>query len=149
MLYLVHHGEAMEAQQDAQQPLTPVGRAAVERVGVSLEERGVLPVQIWHSGKLRARQTANILHAACNPTATVGMVRGLRPADSSEIMADRLMGEQRDVVLVGHMPHIARLLRRLVGKVGEVELCVFPSHGVVALTTDDEGFTWIEAWRLN
>ena len=44
-------------------------------------------------------------------------------------------------MLVGHMPHIARLLRRLIGRVGEdVE---FPPHGVVAVEPDGNG------WRLS
>jgi len=76
------------------------------------------------------------------------MVRGLQPADPSDILADRLAGEPRDVLLVGHMPHIARLLRRLIGRVGEdVE---FPPHGVVALEPEPGGdpTRWREAWRL-
>ena len=148
MIYLVHHGEAVPSSIDAQRPLTDTGRAAVERLAREAAGRGVPPVEIWHSGKLRARQTGEAFRLACNPLATFTMVRGLQPADPSDILADRLAGETRDLLLVGHMPHIARLLRRLLGRVGEdVE---FPPHGVVALEPDPGGgpTRWREAWRL-
>ena len=67
--------------------------------------------------------------------------RGLQPADPSDILADRLAGETRD------LPHIARLLRRLLGVGEDVE---FPLHGMVALEPDPVGepTRWREVWRL-
>ncbi len=149
MIYLVHHGEAVDAQVDAQRPLSPAGKAAVGQLAARARERGIAPVEIWHSGKLRARQTGEAFRATYQPPPAFTMVRGLQPADPSDIMADRLAGESRDVMLVGHMPHIARLLRRLVGRIGAVDDEVqFPPHGLVVLSSDDDGLTWREAWRL-
>ena len=149
MIYLVHHGEAADPGVDAQRPLTAAGRGAVERLAREAATRGVAPVEIWHSGKLRARQTGEAFRLACNPLAAFTMVRGLQPADPSDILADRLAGETRDLLLVGHMPHIARLLRRLIGRVGEDT--AFPPHGMVALGPDPGGdpMRWREAWRLS
>ncbi len=148
MILLVHHGEAADPIVDAQRALTADGRAAVERLAQEAAGRGVEPVEIWHSGKLRARQTGEAFRRACNPLAAFTMVRGLQPADPSDILADRLAAETRDLLLVGHMPHIARLLRRLLGRVGED--AEFPLHGMVALEPDPGGepMRWREAWRL-
>ena len=148
MIYLVHHGEALAADVDAQRPLTEAGRAAVDRLAGEAARREVAPVEIWHSGKLRARQTGEPFRRVCNPLAAFTMVRGLRPADPSDILADRLAGETRDLLLVGHMPLIARLLRRLVGRVGED--LAYPPHGIVALEPDPDGDVtrWREVWRL-
>ena len=148
MIYLVHHGEALPAGVDAQRPLTTAGRDAVERLAREAARRGAAPVEIWHSGKLRARQTGEAFRRAGSPLAAFTMVRGLRPADPSDILADRLAGETRDLLLVGHMPLIARLLRRLLGRVGED--IDFPPHGVVALEPEPGGEVtpWREAWRL-
>ena len=147
MILLVHHGEAADPIVDAQRALTGDGRAAVERLAREAAGRGVAPVEIWHSGKLRARQTGEAFRLACNPLAGFTMVRGLQPADPSDILADRLAGETRDLLLVGHLPHIARLLRRLLGVGEDVE---FPLHGMVALEPDPVGepTRWREAWRL-
>ena len=148
MIYLVHHGEAVPADVDAQRPLTRAGLGAVERLARETARRGAAPVEVWHSGKLRARQTGEAFRRACNPRAAFTMVRGLRPADPSDILADRLAAETRDLLLVGHMPLIARLLRRLVGRVGED--LAFPANGLVALEPDPAGDVtrWRESWRL-
>ena len=147
MILLVHHGEAADPIVDAQRALTVAGRAAVERLAREAAGRGVAPVEIWHSGKLRARQTGEAFRLACNPLAAFTMVRGLQPADPSDILADRLAGETRDLLLVGHLPHIARLLLRLLGVGEDVE---FPLHGMVALEPDPVGepTRWREVWRL-
>ncbi|MCY4027048.1 MAG: hypothetical protein OXH75_12140 [Acidobacteria bacterium] len=147
MIYLVHHGEAVPADVDAQRPLTRAGLGAVERLARETARRGAAPVEVWHSGKLRARQTGEAFRRACNARAAFTMVRGLRPADPSDILADRLAGETRDLLLVGHMPLIARLLRRLLARADERP---FPPHGIVALEPDPAGDVtrWRESWRL-
>ncbi len=147
MIYLVHHGQATDATVNAQRPLTTFGQGSVERLAGRLVEQGVCPVEIWHSGKLRARQTGNVLLTTCNPAAQFVMVRGLQPADPSDIVADRLAGEQREIMLIGHMPNLPRLLRRLIGRIGDKQEIEFPLYGVVALKSNDEGMTWREQWR--
>ena len=148
MIYLVHHGQATDATVDAQRPLTTVGQRAVERLAGRLVGQGICPVEIWHSGKLRARQTGKVLLTACNPVAQFVMVRGLQPADPSDIVADRLAGEQREIMVIGHMPNLPRLLRRLIGRIGDKHEIKFPPHGVVAVESNDGGMTWREQWRF-
>ncbi len=57
-LFLVHHGEAVGPDIDPRQPLSPGGRADVDRGAALAAARGAKPLVVWHSGKLRARQTA-------------------------------------------------------------------------------------------
>ena len=59
-LYLVHHGDAVPPSVDPQRPLLEGGRVSVERVAQRAATKGVVPVIIWHSGKLRTRQTAEV-----------------------------------------------------------------------------------------
>lgn len=102
---------------------------------------------MWHSGKLRARQTAEAFWRACNPLAEFSATRDLQPDDSPSWMRDRLNGETRDVLVAGHFPHLPRLLAALLaGRAGEA--VAFPAHGVVALESDDGGASWREIWRL-
>ena len=103
------------------------------------------PAAIWHSGKLRARQTAEAFWRTCNPLAEFNAIRGLQPSDPPAWIKDLLTGETRDVMLVGHMPSLPKIFRLLTtgAEDGEAE---FPPHGLVALETD--GDTWREAWRL-
>jgi phosphohistidine phosphatase SixA len=56
------------------------------------------------------------------------------------------VGETRDILLVGHFPHLPRLLAMLLGQ-SESMGPEFPTNGVVALVAAD-GETWTEEWRL-
>ncbi len=141
-LYLVHHGDAVDSEVDPQRPLSARGRAGAERLAVEAARRGARPAFVWHSGKLRARQTAEPFWRGCNPLAAFEAVRGLQPDDPPAIVRDLLAGETRDVMLVGHMPHLLKLLRALVGETAE-----FPQHGVVALERTDD--TYVERWRID
>lgn len=145
MIYLVHHGEAVGPDIDAMRPLSDRGRAAVHLIADEAARRSVKPDVIWHSGKLRARQTAEAFWKACCPFATLTAERGLQPADPPEWIRDRLFGETRDLMLVGHMPHLERLLRLMTGR-DEPTTAIFPLHGMTALESEGDG--WKERWRI-
>ncbi|HSC27532.1 MAG TPA: histidine phosphatase family protein, partial [Vicinamibacterales bacterium] len=125
------HAAAVDSATDPQRPLSAAGRAHAERVAAEAAARGIKPAVIWHSGKLRARQTADPFLRACNPFAELTAVRGLQPTDPPESIRDVLEAESRDIMLVGHMPHLPRLYALLVGEAGEG--ADFPPHGLVAL----------------
>ena len=139
-LILVHHGDAVGSDVDPRRPLSAEGREAVERLAADAASRGLKPAVIWHSGKLRAKQTAEAFWRACNPFAEFSATRDLQPDDAPTWMRDRLRGEPRDILIAGHFPHLPRLLRSLLG---ETEGAAFPPHGMVVLETNDEGETWV------
>ncbi len=143
MVCLVHHAEAVGPGEDPQRPLSPGGRGHADRLALLARDRGVKPVAIWHSGKLRARQTAEVFWRTCNPLAEFAAVRGLQPADPPEWIRARLMGETRDVMLVGHMPSLPEIHRLLIG----AGTTGFPLHGLTALEPAADG--WREMWRLD
>lgn len=146
-VYLVHHGEAVAPDVDVRRPLTPEGQQRVVALATEAASRGVRPDIVWHSGKLRARQTAEEFWRACNALATFSATRDLQPDDSPDRMRDRFRGETRDILIAGHFPHLPRLLARLLGGHAD-DRASFPLHGVVALESTDEGDTWIDVWRL-
>ena len=139
---LVHHADAVGPDVDPQRPLSERGLQQAEALAKRAQEHGVRPDVIWHSGKLRSRQTAEPFLRTCNPFADFRMVRGLRPDDSVSVMRDELAADTRDVLLVGHMPHIAELSRVL-----SPASATFPLHGLVAFERN-EGSTWTELFRI-
>ena len=145
-MLLVHHGDAVGPEVDARRPLSPDGVAGVERVAARAAANGAKPAVVWHSGKLRAKQTAEAVRRACNALAEFSASRDLQPDDPPHWIRDRLRGETRDIAIAGHFPHLPRLLALLVtgGEAGPS----FPAHGMVALVTDDEGQSWREVWRI-
>jgi phosphohistidine phosphatase len=152
-LFLVHHGEAVGPEIDARRPLSSAGREAVERLAAETAARGARPAVVWHSGKLRAKETAEAFWRACNALADVSASRDLQPDDPPAWIRDRLRAEPRDLLIAGHFPHLPRLLALLVG--GREDgaharpPASFPLHGVVALQTADDGETWTELWRIS
>jgi phosphohistidine phosphatase len=145
-LFLVHHGDAVGPEVDPRRPLSPKGRTDVERMAAEAAAVGARPQVVWHSGKLRARQTAEAFWRACNALAELSATKDLQPDDPPKWIRDRLHGETRDIMVAGHFPHLPRLLALLItgGEAG----VDFPLHGVVALVSQDEGATWRELWRL-
>ena len=142
-VYLVHHGHAVDSGVDAQRPLSRLGRDQTDTLSGLASARGVRPDAIWHSGKLRARQTAEAYWRACNPLAEFRAARWMQPDDPLRLV-DLLQVETFDVMIVGHMPHLDRLLRRLVA--AGPQAGSFPLNGVVSVERIETG--WTERWRL-
>jgi phosphohistidine phosphatase len=145
MILLVHHGEAVDPAVDCQRPLSPRGRQIAEALATACAARGVRPSAVWHSGKLRARQTAEAFWLACNPLAEFAAVKGLQPTDPPELIRDVVAGDPRQLVIVGHMPHLECLMQLLLA--ADAGVWAFPSHGVVALEPQTT-LRWVELWRL-
>ncbi len=146
-LFLVHHGDAVGPEEDSRRPLSSRGREEVVRIAASAAARGAKPAVVWHSGKLRARQTAEEFWRACNALAELSATRDLQPGDSPAWIRDRLRAESRDVMLVGHYPQLPNLLALLTAAPAD-RAPAFPPHGIVALETTDDGETWKELWRI-
>ena len=146
-LYLVHHGVAVGPEEDPRRPLSAVGLANAARVAAKAAALGARPEVVWHSGKLRAKQTAQEFWRACNALAEFSVSKDLQPDDPPQWIRDRLRSESRDIAIAGHFPHLPRLLALLTA--GGDAGVDFPINGVVALVTEDEGGTWRELWRID
>src|SRR5262245_55172470 len=145
MIYLVHHADALPPSVDAQRPLSGFGRAQADLLASRAAARGVAPAVIWHSGKLRARQTAEAFLRACNPLAEFCAIRGMQPADPPAWIGGHVVRVGREVMLVGHMPHLPPLLTLLVTG-SEDALLEFPQHGLIAI--EIAAGKAEERWRL-
>jgi phosphohistidine phosphatase len=139
-VHLVHHAEAVMPGVDAQRPLSDTGVRQAEWLAEAAQAAGIRPDVIWHSGKLRARQTAECFLRSCNPFATFVMVRGLRPEDPPDWIRDQLEGEEGEVLVTGHMPNIGQLALRL----GAVD--AIPIHGIVSFERTGAR-QYVERWR--
>jgi phosphohistidine phosphatase len=146
-LVLVHHADAVGPEVDPQRPLSMAGRFDADRLAAAAAARGVKPAVIWHSGKLRSRQTAEAFWKACNPFAELKAWRGLQPSDGPWLFRDLLAGEERDLLAVGHMPSLPRILALLTGG-SEDAPGAFPLHGLVVLGRGPADRLWSEEWRL-
>lgn len=138
-LYLVQHGEAKDEDDDPARPLTDGGIDDVTRVArLAVEGLGVSPARVVHSGKTRARQTAEIWGGLLG--AEVVQAEGLAPKDDVAIWLRQIDGETDDLMIVGHLPHLARLTASLVTGNAGTPVVAFRPGGLVAL--EQAGTGW-------
>jgi len=138
-LYLVQHGKAKSEQEDPQRGLTDEGRQEVDRVASLLASAGVVLDRIEHSGKVRAKQTAELFAAKLHPRQGIRERPGLAPTDDPGPLARDLRDETGCLMLVGHLPHLARLASVLLAGSPEPALVQFRMGGVVRLDRDEAG----------
>jgi len=146
-LYLVQHGAAKTEAEDPQRGLTDEGRRTVERMAEFLSSLRLQVDCIEHSEKLRARQTAEILAAHLKPAEGTRQVARIAPNDDVEPMRVRLEKESKNLMLVGHLPHLSRLVARLLGLAADRTLVQFHMGGVVRIDRGETGI-WVIEWAL-
>jgi phosphohistidine phosphatase len=137
--YLVRHGAAASGPDDRVRPLTREGRAEIETTARALAARGVDVAEIRHSGLARARESAEILGATLAPPHGVHTVTGLLPEDDPAAAAAELERAEAPLMLVGHLPHLARLSAALAGGAA-VERIHFAPGTAVGLRRGPDGW---------
>jgi phosphohistidine phosphatase len=145
-VYLMRHGEAQPEAVDPAQPLHEAGRAEVLRVARHLVRIGADPVEILHSSKLRARQTANLLVAALGPALGAREVNWLGPMTAPAFARAELEAAAEPVMLVGHLPFLARLVALLLTGGPDADLIRFRPATIVQLERSPAG--WTIGWVL-
>jgi phosphohistidine phosphatase len=147
LLYLVQHGEAKPAEEDPERRLTDRGSADVEKIAARLAGVGVRPHVILHSGKTRARQTAELFSEGLIPPGGVREADDLDPLAGSSVWAGRLAVVQDDTMLVGHLPHLAKLAASLLCG-DETKTTVAFRMGAVVCLERGAGGAWSLRWMI-
>jgi phosphohistidine phosphatase len=145
-VYLVQHAEAKSKDQDPDRPLTSQGRREAESVAAVAARLGLEIAQIRHSGKTRARQTAEVMAERLSPSGGVVTASGLAPLDDVKPVAEELATADRSLMLVGHLPFMERLAGYML--TGDVARTVvqFRKAGIVNLERKDGG--WQVQWII-
>ena len=73
------------------------------------------------------------------PAEGVKQSDGLKPLDDPTIWANRLSTMDEDVMLVGHLPHLSRLVSDLITRDAEKRIVDFTTGGLVYLSRDATG----------
>ena len=146
-LFLVQHAEAKSKEADPERLLSDQGRADIQKVAAFLGGSGLQVHRILHSGKLRARQTAETLAEHLAPSGSASETDGLAPLDDPSIWEQRLTEIDEDLVLVGHLPHLGKLAALLLTGDSERSVVAFQLGGVVSLGRDEAGH-WSVRWMV-
>ncbi len=146
-LYLVQHGEAKKEEEDPQRGLTDKGFRDVTLAALYAEEHGIQVDRIMHSDKTRAMQTAQVLADRLKPGRGICQANDLAPMDDPAIWSKGLSETQEDVMLVGHLPYLAKLAGLLLCGDKEKMFVDFKMGGIVCLKRSDDG-RWTLEWMV-
>jgi len=111
--YIVQHGQSLTKDLDPEKGLSNQGIETVEKIARVAQQYGVKVNRIQHSGKKRARQTAELLAAILEPADGLQEITGIKPLDDVAAFAARVDYSAHTMV-VGHLPFLERLTSFLI-----------------------------------
>lgn len=144
-LYLVQHGEAKPEAEDPLRGLTPIGENEIKKVARMAKRMGLNPSKVFHSGKLRAEQTADIIGKALSRP--VEATEGLAPMDDVLLWADKINQNAEELMLVGHLPFMEKLASFLIIGDENIHPVLF-RFGAINCLEQKENKKWAIRWIL-
>jgi len=147
-LYLVQHAEALRKDENSDRPLSDRGRNDTQRMASFLARSGLKAARVIHSGKTRARETAALLSQVIGPGGVVEEIdAGLSPNDGTDSLKFLADNWQEDVIVVGHLPFMGRMVSHLVCGSPEVTSVTFEPGAMACLEKDQSG-NWTLQWMV-
>jgi len=153
ILYLVRHGIAVDRTDpkcppEAERPLTAKGVQKSRSAALGLKEMGVKPDVLITSPYVRAAQTAEIFAEALGfPTSKIRVSDALKPAaNPADTLKEIVHVKGREVMCIGHAPHLDQLISQLVGARGV--FTELKKAGAASLETTSTHGVWRLRWLL-
>ncbi len=147
-IYLMQHGKPVPKEKNPDKPLSDRGRHDVRKMAGFLKKAGIQVETVFHSGKTRARQTAEIISSEINPGKESQKREGLSPLDDVKAIAEEIKLGQNDFMIIGHLPHLEKLVSFLTTGSNSSQVVSFQQGGVVCLRANEEELNWAIAWML-
>lgn len=136
-IYFAQHGLAVDKKDDPERPLSKDGIDQSKIVAKFLQGSETPLDSIFHSGKLRAAQTAEIFATALNISST-SVIEGLSPNDDVTLLVQEL--NISNALYVGHLPHLEKLVTYLITGNDGGSVINFRNSAVVCLEKHDANY---------
>ncbi|BBO73595.1 phosphohistidine phosphatase SixA [Desulfosarcina widdelii] len=146
-LYVVQHGKSLPKADDPEKGLSEEGIRETERIANVARGYGVTVSVIVHSGKKRARQTAERMGAALCPDQEIQTRSGMNPLDDVAAFVRDLPLDQ-NIMLVGHLPFLEKLIGLLVCSDATRTVFKLQNSGIVCLDEASDIDNAVIRWAL-
>ncbi|MGE5852780.1 MAG: phosphohistidine phosphatase SixA [Deltaproteobacteria bacterium] len=143
--YLIRHGDAVAEMDNPKRPLSTKGRRDVQRTAHLALARNIQISAIYHSGILRAFETAQILAEILAPPLGLHLHAGLLPEDDPAIVKAELDLMDHPIALVGHLPYLNRLAALLTR--GDPNRAVVEFLPAMMIGFERQDYQWKITWR--
>jgi phosphohistidine phosphatase SixA len=141
-IYLVQHGESYPENVDPERKLTPKGISETTTVAKYLNKIGIKLDAIFHSTKLRSKQTAEIFSSELN-VKNIIEEKELEPLSEPNKTLQIINKYKGDIMLVGHLPNLSKLVELITGS----ESVLFRYSCVLCLE-ETEDSKWKIKWFI-
>ncbi|QTA91128.1 phosphohistidine phosphatase SixA [Desulfonema magnum] len=146
-IFLVQHGKSLSKDIDPEKGLSEEGISETERIATVAKGYDVHVSRIRHSGKKRARQTAEIFSAALEPENGIQQSSGMGPLDDVVAFADTITSED-DIMFVGHLPFMEKLASYLITGMADRPVFKCQNSGILCLDKSPGTQSWVIKWSL-
>jgi phosphohistidine phosphatase len=143
LLLLARHADAGVSDparwpDDADRPLTELGRATQRRISERVGDAGWSPAVIVSSPLLRARQTAEIIAEVCGVSAPLVIAEALADTPDVDAVANVIasVGSEPIVALTGHSPWMDELASLLLVGEREALRTQFSKSAIMGIRTE-------------
>ena len=113
----------------------------------SARRRGVSVAWVYHSGILRAEQTAELVAAVLDPEQGLRQINGLCPDDDPVIVKARVDSGNESVLLVSHLPFLSRLVGLMT--TGDSDRSVIEFGPATLVCLSQQANRWKFNWSLS
>ncbi len=153
-LYLLRHAEAQSTYPDEERILSERGRNTVIALAKLLKATDVIAIdEIRHSTLVRTGETAQLLNSEMNLDIPLKEIKGLAPSDNVRTLFDQLQEEEKNIMLVGHLPQLAILASSLLTREESPILFNLDTCGLIAFEgysiDEDDNLLWVVQWMLD
>ena len=144
-LFIVQHGNALPKDVDPERGLSGSGKQDVTNVAEFLARGSVQVERIFHCGKKRAWETAELFRVCLIGDGHFGERDGIAPLDPVEDVAEEIQNLSKDTMFVGHLPFVGKLVAHLISGNENIGVVSFTPGTVVCLERDGNDI-WSVAW---
>ncbi|MDA3941190.1 MAG: phosphohistidine phosphatase SixA [Spirochaetia bacterium] len=142
-LYLIQHALSISKEEDPERGISDAGRVETERVAEYFKKLDPDIHVIWQSGKKRARETAEIFAKVLGIDNRILEHSNLLPNDPVVPHIAVLEKMYKNIVIVGHLPFLPRLLSQLTSGSDSCQSVNFNNSGIICLEKDKD------QWKIN
>ena len=146
-LYFVQHAKAASKEANPERPLTEEGLQDIQKIAALIKPLNLCVDYLWHSGKKRAIQTADVLAEVIRINKGKTARDGLDPNDDVTALKNDLSSTRENIMIVGHLPFLSKLASLLLAGSESANTVAFKNAGIVALACCEKN-QWQLEWMI-
>ena len=97
----------------SERPISEQGMRDIRILATHMQNMGVQLGNVFHSGKLRAQQSARLIAETVSPGIKPVQTEGLNPNDDPKVIVEDIEQMDTNILIVSHMPFVSRLCSTL------------------------------------